>query len=495
MAADGTGSWPVTSYGQLKTADAAERASATLLAASSGTRQRRPATSASADRVAAPPVAGPQVGQHAHDDRRWPARVRGGGRPTPAARWAIARTAPARRLGSQRRAGERVDEAPSGPSASPTRKCIGIPMPTHADAGPSADLDHHRGQQDREPAPAGQHDVEERVARVVVVAGRRRRTRRRRTGAGAAPSNDPLGQPAASSSSAASAAPSSVAAAQHGRRSPARRGRAGRAPGRRRPASPKRSSRATAPARIHRAANVPSGTFRGHVPRCLRRHPARQAGRRSWPPPARCRRSPSSTPPPTACRACCARPACSPATTSRSAWRTTPATSRSPWGCHYAGAIYTAASSRLTSGELAYILDDCEAKVFITSKYKADQAAEIVADTPGCRAAADARRHDRRLRRPTRTAVAAPAARRRSPTASPAPTCSTRRARPACPRASPGRSSPSRWRRPAGPVLGLLQLLFGTSPSSRCTCRPRRCTTPPRCASAWQPTASAAPSS
>ncbi|MCB0999344.1 MAG: AMP-binding protein [Acidimicrobiales bacterium] len=53
------------------------------------------------------------------------------------------------------------------------------------------------------------------------------------------------------------------------------------------------------------------------------------------------------------------------------------------WGCHYAGAIYTAASSRLTSGELAYILNDCSAKVFITSKYKADQAAEIVADTPG----------------------------------------------------------------------------------------------------------------
>jgi acyl-CoA synthetase (AMP-forming)/AMP-acid ligase II len=53
------------------------------------------------------------------------------------------------------------------------------------------------------------------------------------------------------------------------------------------------------------------------------------------------------------------------------------------WGCHYAGAIYTAASSRLTSGELSYILRDCEAKVFITSKYKADQATEIIEDTPG----------------------------------------------------------------------------------------------------------------
>jgi len=53
------------------------------------------------------------------------------------------------------------------------------------------------------------------------------------------------------------------------------------------------------------------------------------------------------------------------------------------WGCHYAGLIYTACSSRLTSPELAYILDDCSARVFITSKYKADQAAEIIPETPG----------------------------------------------------------------------------------------------------------------
>ncbi|HAP78062.1 MAG TPA: acyl-CoA synthetase [Acidimicrobiaceae bacterium] len=52
------------------------------------------------------------------------------------------------------------------------------------------------------------------------------------------------------------------------------------------------------------------------------------------------------------------------------------------WGCHYAGAIYTCASSRLTSGELSYIINDCQAKVFITSHYKADQATEIVPDIP-----------------------------------------------------------------------------------------------------------------
>ena len=53
------------------------------------------------------------------------------------------------------------------------------------------------------------------------------------------------------------------------------------------------------------------------------------------------------------------------------------------WGCHYAGAVYTACSSRLTSGELSYIVNDCTAKVFITSKYKADQALEILPETPG----------------------------------------------------------------------------------------------------------------
>src|SRR3954447_18673162 len=52
------------------------------------------------------------------------------------------------------------------------------------------------------------------------------------------------------------------------------------------------------------------------------------------------------------------------------------------WGAHYAGLIYTACSSRLTSGELAYIIDDCGAKAFLTSTYKAEQAAEIIPDTP-----------------------------------------------------------------------------------------------------------------
>ena len=52
------------------------------------------------------------------------------------------------------------------------------------------------------------------------------------------------------------------------------------------------------------------------------------------------------------------------------------------WGCQFAGLVYTAASSRLTSHELTYILNDCGAKAFITTKYKADQAAEVLDGAP-----------------------------------------------------------------------------------------------------------------
>ncbi|HJL76258.1 MAG TPA: AMP-binding protein, partial [Acidimicrobiales bacterium] len=52
------------------------------------------------------------------------------------------------------------------------------------------------------------------------------------------------------------------------------------------------------------------------------------------------------------------------------------------WGAHYAGLRYTAASSRLTAEELAYIVDDCGARVFVTSPYKEDVLAEVTAATP-----------------------------------------------------------------------------------------------------------------
>ncbi|MEM7093983.1 MAG: acyl-CoA synthetase [Actinomycetota bacterium] len=52
------------------------------------------------------------------------------------------------------------------------------------------------------------------------------------------------------------------------------------------------------------------------------------------------------------------------------------------WGAHYAGLYYTAISSRLTTEEVAYILNDCGAQAFITSPYKAEQATAVLADTP-----------------------------------------------------------------------------------------------------------------
>ena len=48
------------------------------------------------------------------------------------------------------------------------------------------------------------------------------------------------------------------------------------------------------------------------------------------------------------------------------------------WGAHYAGLVYTPISSRLTTDEIAYIVDNSGARAFITSRYKATQAAELI---------------------------------------------------------------------------------------------------------------------
>ena len=47
------------------------------------------------------------------------------------------------------------------------------------------------------------------------------------------------------------------------------------------------------------------------------------------------------------------------------------------WGAQRSGLVYTAISSRLTAAEVDYIVDDCGAKLFVTSKYLADRAAEL----------------------------------------------------------------------------------------------------------------------
>ncbi len=52
------------------------------------------------------------------------------------------------------------------------------------------------------------------------------------------------------------------------------------------------------------------------------------------------------------------------------------------WGAHYAGLYYTAMSSRLTTDEMAYILDDCGARAFIISAQKAEQATALADGMP-----------------------------------------------------------------------------------------------------------------
>ncbi len=52
------------------------------------------------------------------------------------------------------------------------------------------------------------------------------------------------------------------------------------------------------------------------------------------------------------------------------------------WGCHYAGLVYTPCSTRLTTEELSYVVNDCGARVFIGSHHLADVAESIVATTP-----------------------------------------------------------------------------------------------------------------
>ncbi len=53
------------------------------------------------------------------------------------------------------------------------------------------------------------------------------------------------------------------------------------------------------------------------------------------------------------------------------------------WAAHRAGLYYTCISSYLTAEEVAFIVGDCGARVFVTSRAKADVAAELAALMPG----------------------------------------------------------------------------------------------------------------
>ena len=283
------------------------------------------ATSASPTRSRAPLVATP-AGSSA-------SAARSGG-PASGARWRSSHGSRPPAMASKRRrapapverlAGERVDER------------VGVVGGAHEEVHRHADADD--GTPARRPTSIttvasrigrprrrASDDVEERVARVVVVARRRRRSRARRRGGGAARRASASRHPAASASSAARRAVGGPRAQHRGdgeRRLVERHrgGIAGDDGGE--VVEPRELLRRRDPSRDGNARYLPR-----HVPRCLRRHPTRQARVRHGRHRRRSRRSPSSTPPPTGSPACCGRPACSPATTSRSAWRTTPATSR-----------------------------------------------------------------------------------------------------------------------------------------------------------------------
>ncbi|PWR20501.1 AMP-binding protein [Zavarzinia compransoris] len=55
------------------------------------------------------------------------------------------------------------------------------------------------------------------------------------------------------------------------------------------------------------------------------------------------------------------------------------------WAALRAGLYYTAISTRLTAAEAAYIVDDCGAKVLVTSRYMADLATRVAAQAPKLR--------------------------------------------------------------------------------------------------------------
>src|SRR4051812_17094517 len=52
------------------------------------------------------------------------------------------------------------------------------------------------------------------------------------------------------------------------------------------------------------------------------------------------------------------------------------------WAAQRSGIFYTAASTRLTAGEAAYVFTNCQAKVFITTREMAALAAEVRGQLP-----------------------------------------------------------------------------------------------------------------
>ena len=154
------------------------------------------------------------------------------------------------------------------------------------------------------------------------------------------------------------------------------------------------------------------------------------------------------------------------------------------WGAPLRRPLLHGLLSRLTPAELAYIVDDCGARVFVTSRYKADQAAEILAETPGVelRLMLDGtidgyeslRGRRRRASRPSRCRTGVEGDRH---------ALLVGHHRPAQGRQGAAARRAARQRRPA--LVRARDRCCSASTPTPCTSPPRRCTTPRRCASAW----------
>ncbi len=154
------------------------------------------------------------------------------------------------------------------------------------------------------------------------------------------------------------------------------------------------------------------------------------------------------------------------------------------WAAQRSGVRFTCISSKLTAGEVEYIVKDSEAKVFVASTAVAEVALAGRAADPG-REALHGRGGARARTRASRTR------------ARPFPTTPDRRRerrlghalffrhhRPA-----QGRQAGGRDRRPQpidtpNPLAMIGQALYGWTPT-RSICRPRRSITPPRSAGRW----------
>ncbi len=134
------------------------------------------------------------------------------------------------------------------------------------------------------------------------------------------------------------------------------------------------------------------------------------------------------------------------------------------WAAHRSGLYYTAINSRLQAAELSYIIENCGARVFISSADLADVAISDHRPAPppsscaSCWTGSPTASSRTRRRWPGSRSP-------RSTTSARAPTCSTPPAPPACPRAS---SRPSRTRRSTEPgmLYRLIQGLFAPSADS-----------------------------